>query len=311
MNVGTLETLADPTSVCLSPCAKLNLTLEVFGRREDGYHEVRSVVVGVGLRDDLEVAWCPAGGIRVSCDEQSIAEECNLVTQAARRLAALAGRPLHARIGLRKHIPLGGGLGGGSSDAAATLRALDCVWSLGMERHELEAVAAEIGSDVPLFFSLPAAMVAGRGERVEPVTLQWSGWALLVLAGPAVSTSAVYQAWRPDDRSDGRREDATAIVATERAADLESMLFNDLTRTVLKVCPTVGRVGERLEALGAGHFHLTGAGSTWFRLLDHEEEARELEARIKQRGLDLRTTVAPAPVAQGPMNIKRGLHGNH
>lgn len=153
------------------PCAKVNLTLAVTGKRDDGYHELRSLVVGVDLRDSLTAEPVAESQITLRCSDPTLGGEANLAWKAAAALAARAGGPVGARVALTKRVPTGGGLGGGSSDAAAALRLCNRLWSLDLGVRELAAIGAEIGSDVPLFFGLPAAVMAGRGEIVRPVTL--------------------------------------------------------------------------------------------------------------------------------------------
>src|SRR4051812_16244259 len=148
--------------------AKLNLFLEVLGRRPDGYHEIETLMVTVDLYDALTVTELDSEGIILECDDPTLPTgKENLVVKAAERLKAAASCPRGARIGLKKAIPAQAGLAGGSSDAAATLVALDQVWDLRMPAPALYAVAAEIGSDVAFFLHGPSAICRGRGEQVE------------------------------------------------------------------------------------------------------------------------------------------------
>ena len=156
--------------------AKLNLFLEVLGRPgHDGYHEVESMMVAVNLHDSLTFTDDPSGKISLRCNEPTLpVGGDNLVVMAAERLKASAGSLRGARIVLEKAIPAESGLAGGSSDAAATLVALDRLWGLDLPRERLLALAAEIGSDVTFFIHGTAAVCRGRGERVEPVLLKES-----------------------------------------------------------------------------------------------------------------------------------------
>ncbi|RME38992.1 MAG: 4-(cytidine 5'-diphospho)-2-C-methyl-D-erythritol kinase, partial [Planctomycetota bacterium] len=176
--------------------AKINLTLAVLGKRPDGYHELRSMVIGVGLYDAVTLAPRAAGAPAVRCDVPELAREDNLAWRAVERLAGREGvDPSALSLRLDKRIPVGSGMGGGSSDAAAVLRLLNAVGRMGYDRRELAGIGAALGSDVPVFFHLPAARMSGRGERVEPVSMRWSGWVMLVHTGIEVSTRAVYAAW--------------------------------------------------------------------------------------------------------------------
>src|SRR5438067_5572512 len=160
--------VADGVEV-LAP-AKLNLFLEVLGRRPDGYHEVESLMVAVDWHDSLTFADDPSGRITLHCDDPALPTGPeNLVVRAAERLKAASGTRRGATIVLRKAIPVRAGLAGGSSDAAATLTALDRLWDLRTPPEQLDALAGEIGSDVTFFRHAPAAVCRGRGERVEPL----------------------------------------------------------------------------------------------------------------------------------------------
>ncbi|MCU0607641.1 MAG: 4-(cytidine 5'-diphospho)-2-C-methyl-D-erythritol kinase [Candidatus Edwardsbacteria bacterium] len=151
--------------------AKLNLTLEVLGRRPDGYHDIRSVFLAVTLADELEFAPRTDGRIVLDCNDPHLpVDEHNLVVKAALLLRTTSGLPTATgtSITVRKNIPVGAGLGGGSSDAASALLALNKLWGANASRQDLAALGAQIGSDVPFFVLARAALVTGRGERIEP-----------------------------------------------------------------------------------------------------------------------------------------------
>lgn len=197
---------ADLTLTVQAP-AKLNLTLDVLGRRPDGFHELESLMVTVGWFDTLTFA--PADGFTlwVTGADGVPTDESNLVTRAATALATIADRSADAAICLHKRIPHEAGLGGGSSDAAAALLGLNELWGCGLSRDELSEVAATIGSDVPFFLCGSAAgVVRGRGERVEPIAAGPPRWALLAKPPVGLSTAAVFAAWggRPSAASTAR-----------------------------------------------------------------------------------------------------------
>ncbi|MBV8077309.1 MAG: 4-(cytidine 5'-diphospho)-2-C-methyl-D-erythritol kinase, partial [Planctomycetaceae bacterium] len=152
--------------------AKLNLFLEILGRRDDSYHEVESLMVAVDLYDTLTFVEDPSGAITLRCDDPTLPTgRDNLVVRAAERLREASGCPRGAAIALRKAIPAQAGLAGGSSDAAATLQALDRLWDLRTPPGRMDALAGALGSDVAFFRRGPAAVCRGRGERVEAVAL--------------------------------------------------------------------------------------------------------------------------------------------
>ena len=242
--------------------AKINLTLEVHGPRSDGFHELRSLVVGIGLADRLRCVPRRENdrGFRFRCDDPALAGDDNLAARAARRLAEHHGQPAAFTLELAKRIPVGGGLGGGSSDAAAALRLCDRFHEPGTEPAELARLGAELGSDVPLFFALPAAVMTGRGEVVEPVKLAWSGWVVLVLAGVPVSTAEVYRAWRAEDARGRPRGMDEAACAAKSAAELAVCLTNELEPAVFRTAPEVRQVFEGLARLGEEPVRVSGGG---------------------------------------------------
>lgn len=281
--------------------AKINLTLEVLGLRDDGYHELRSLVIGIDLTDRVLCRTSPIPGISVHCDDPTLNHNDNLAVRAARTLAQRCNREPDLRIELHKRIPVGSGLGGGSSDAALTLRLCNSLWQTGLDQTELAAIGAELGSDVPLFFSLPSAVIEGRGERVSPVRLRWSGWVLLICPPIPVSTAEVYRAYRPGD-SDGcpSGTDRDILHATS-AAELSELLSNHLEPAVFRVCPTVYSLRGVLTFLDLPSVHVTGSGSALYCLFDDPQPALSAANKIQERWSQVTTVVAAAPVGQGPV----------
>lgn len=283
--------------------AKINLTLRVAGRRADGFHAIESLVVGVGLADELRFAEAGPGDIVVSCSDTRIpSDDGNLVIRAARSLADRTGTTRGARISLTKAIPIGAGLGGGSSDAAVTLRALNELWDTGWNDAALAGLGAEIGSDVPLFFHLPSAWIRGRGEVVEPWPLHWAGWVMLLFGGVCVSTKEVYAAWdrmfgadraagAPDRVTDRSPAVPAQIARSNRAEHVRPRLFNDLEPAVFHVAPAVQEMFDRACELGAPQPRISGAGSTIYTLHDEREEALALADALRKHGLGTATVV--------------------
>lgn len=300
MSVSPSDSPSDAAILTGRACAKINLTLDVLGRRDDGFHELRSLVIGVGLRDTIRCRLGEPIGIRFTCSDPVLTGPSNLVWRAAERLARHAGIAPALDLHLEKSIPVGAGLGGGSSDAATTLRLCNQIWRLGLERDELAAIGAELGSDVPLFFYLPSAVMTGRGERVERVALRWSGWALLVFAGPLVPTAEVYRAFRASDTKDQPRGNDAAICEVGSAKEINALTSNHLESAVLRVSPTVARVYDELQRSGMGPFRVSGAGSALFKLFDEKEAADHAAIMIERLGLGVSMVVAAAPVGEIP-----------
>ncbi len=281
--------------------AKINLTLEVLGRRPDGYHDLRSLVIGVDLSDRVSCRITPQSGVVLHCNDPALCNDDNLAVQAARTLAHRCAREPSVSIDLRKRIPVGAGLGGGSSDAATTLRLCNELWQTDLNDRELAALGAEIGSDVPLFFSLPAAFMEGRGELVSPVTPRWSGWVLLVYPGLSISTGEVYRAWRREDSERFSSTALSALVEASTAAELSSLLSNHLEPAVFRVCPALYTLRDELVSLGLTSIRVTGSGSAMYSLFDDQEPAVRAADEIAQRLTHVTTTVAAAPVGQSPV----------
>ncbi len=279
--------------------AKINLTLDVLGSRGDGFHELRSLVIGVDLRDRLRCRATTTPGPELNCNDPELCTPENLVCRAAVVLAGRFGRSPSVRFELEKTIPVGGGLGGGSSDAATALSLCNELWDGGLSPRDLARIGSEVGSDVPLFFSLPSAVMTGRGEHVEPVAMRWSGWVLLVFGGISVATSEVYRLWRPSDADHLPSGTADAILGAVSAGEMAAMLSNHLEPAVFRVSGAVARIRDELERAGVGPVRVSGAGSTFFHLFDEEEEARRAAEVVANMPIHVETAVVAAPVGRG------------
>lgn len=254
-------------------------------------------MITVGMCDELHFWTRNDGQIEVSSDDQAApGGEGNLVHRAAQRLRKFCGVSTGCRINLTKRIPVGGGMGGGSSDAAAALLGLNQIWGCGLSREQLAEIGAEIGSDVPFFFHAPSAIVCGRGERVHPVTMRWSGSILLVKAPGGVSTPEVYAQWRKA-RSERRRTEDSVEQLTEAASAerMARLTRNDLEPAVFSVAPHVESVRNSLARLGRSTFRVSGAGSVLFDLFNDSLEAGEFAEQIRAAGVGQWVLVVTAP----------------
>ena len=186
--------------------AKVNLTLEVLGKRSDGYHEIASVMQVISLFDTL--SFSPSDEIKVLAEIKDLETQDNLVYRAAMLLRETSGMSSGAEIRLDKQIPLAAGLGGGSSDAAATLLGLARLWGLELGEEELKVLAAQLGSDVPFFVTGGTALVEGRGERVSNVKTPLTLWLVLAFPDHRIEnkTATAYKALSPSDHTDGRKD---------------------------------------------------------------------------------------------------------
>ena len=268
--------------------AKVNWTLRVVGRRSDGYHDLESLVSKLDLADELVFEQRAAGELELLCDHDGLPVGAdNLVLRAAGALRRATGTVQGMSCRLRKRIPVGGGLGGGSADAAATLVALNTMWDLGLTQDRLAAVGAEVGSDVPLFMAPGSVVMRGRGEVVTPVPARWSGTVVLLLPGIEVSTARVYAAWRPP------AEGQTPPVLPEPCRDARewmSRTFNMLEEPAFAIWPVLADI-QRAAALLAGRaVRMSGSGSTFMTAFDDPGEAGRFAAAASA-ALNLRTQV--------------------
>lgn len=268
--------------------AKVNFTLEVFGRRPDGFHALRSVVMPISLADELELE--PTNDGLISSDTGYDDDLCLKAARLLKCQVASLADGMGARIRVTKRIPAGGGLGGGSADAAAVLRALNELWRLGLTRKELAELGAQVGSDVPALVLGGPVLMEGRGEQVSP--LEPEGAPLpplnLVLANPGVasSTPEVYAACAP--RAPGGPSATAAMIAALGTGDLGAIadaLQNDLQETAVRLHPEIGAALTALRAAGATGVTMSGSGASVFGLVPDAATAAHLAAELTANGL--------------------------
>ena len=256
--------------------AKVNLGLHVHGKREDGFHELETIFQMVSLFDDVELELL-SSGIKLECDMPGIpTDDTNLVCKAAlllRKAYQVEGKGVSIR--LKKKIPFGAGLGGGSGNAAGVLMGLNRLWDLNIDREKLFTLAAELGSDVPFFLTSPCALGKGRGERLKVLESCSKFQVLLVFPGFPIATSWVYQnlrlklTKRPNNISILRKN-----LSLSNITSLGSQLYNDLESVVIQKFPEVKVVKDELWAWGALGVLLSGSGSTVFGIFDDPEKAQ-------------------------------------
>ncbi len=281
------------TTVTVFAPAKLNLFLKVLGKRSDGYHELETLMLSVGLYDTLRLTNDSAGQLSLRCfdgaphhgrappRESLAAGPENLVLRAAQLLKDAAGTAHGAQIDLVKRIPLAAGLAGGSSDAAATLWGLNRLWNLGLSVAELSTMAARLGSDVPFFLcSTPAAICRGRGEVVEPLPLGTRFWFVIARPETGLSTAEVFRHCRPSIVSWSARELAGRLLGgpLQKAAGL---FHNALQEPAERLNADVTRLKRAFARQPfAGHM-MSGSGTSYFGLCRSRRQAVQLAARLK------------------------------
>lgn len=272
-------------SLTLPAYAKINLTLQVLRKRADGYHEIVSVLQSISLSDTLTVS--PASGLNLSAPGLDCPVEDNLALKAARLLQETTGCTLGADIRLQKRIPSAAGLGGGSSDAATTLLALNELWGLGLARASLLTLAAGLGSDVPFFLYGGTVLAQGRGERLTPLPSLSGLW--VVLAAPPLilphKTRSLYAALSPNDLTDGQATwQVVADLRAGRGLD-HSLLVNAFERAAFALYPPIAHCRQALLAAGAPFVRLSGSGPTVYTLVKEEAEGRGIGQRLAGRGM--------------------------
>lgn len=274
--------------------AKINLHLRVGARDASGFHRLVSWLCTVGLCDTLTIHRGDQPGCRLTCDDPNLPTDAtNLVFRAAESLRNLVPDAPGADIFLQKRIPISAGLGGGSSDAARTLLALDRIWDLSLPAQQLTGLAAQLGSDVPFFLHGPSSVCTGRGEKVCPIAAPSAKWALLILPGMPLSTAQVYRKF-DDSRlksADWDLQPPWQEWAGLTAGPLLSRLVNDLEPAAFALAPELGRLRGALEQALSRVIRMTGSGSTLFTLFDARDPAAA-SAQSVQAHFSLRTVVA-------------------
>ena len=262
--------MTDATRVVWPAPAKLNLMLRIVGRRPDGYHLLQTVFQLLDYGDELTLEVRPDGAIRRLGAVAGVPEEDDLVVRAARLLRQATGCAQGAQITVRKRIPMGGGLGGGSSDAATTLVALNRLWRLGLSADRLAALGLQLGADVPVFVRGRSAWSEGVGEVLTPIDLP-AAWYAVVRPPCAVSTAAVFA--DPELTRHSPLITMPVFFAGSRQNDCCAV-----------VCRRYPEVAEAIAWLGRhGEARLTGTGSCVFAAFETEARAREVVATLPPR----------------------------
>jgi 4-diphosphocytidyl-2-C-methyl-D-erythritol kinase len=265
--------------------AKINLTLEVLGKRPDGFHNIRSVIQAIDLCDSLGFAL--SDDIEVKSGNPDFVAEKSLIPSAAALLRQAKGCSEGVRIEVEKKIPFASGLGGDSSDAAAVLLGLNQLWPTELKPAQLFNLATRLGSDVAFFLQGGTALVEGRGEKVTPLPSLPQSWVVLLV--PPLSpiegkTKKLYARLRPSHYSDGHITDRMVVGLTKGEVS-PSLLFNTFENVAYSFFPKLRAYKEHFLKLGAENVHLAGSGPTLFSLINDRVQAEELYTRCKDQGL--------------------------
>jgi 4-diphosphocytidyl-2-C-methyl-D-erythritol kinase len=273
--------------ITLPAHAKINLGLRVRGRRPDGYHEISTVFQTVTLHDKLTFEPKHDDGLELACTDPYIpTDESNLVMRAALALRERFGVWRGARVMLEKRIPAGGGLGGGSADAAVSLLALAHLWGIETSKAALEEIGATLGADVPFFLTGGTALGTGTGASVTPLEDAPEMHLVVVTPGVRVSTAEAYRRLNAPALT---KDEAVVNLSVSRAeaefsGSLRGVGSNDFEAVVMGLEPEVGRARDALLGAGAGRAMLSGSGSSVFGLFESKGEALRAREVLRAEG---------------------------
>lgn len=257
--------------------AKINLSLDVLGRRSDGYHEVRMVMASIDLADRIECSELPDDRIVLHSSVPYVPEdERNFAFQAARLVKQKFGIRRGLQLIIRKRIPVAAGLAGGSSDAAAAIRAVDRLWHLGMSYDAMLDLARQIGSDVAFCIKGGTALASGRGEKVSPLPPLPPCWVVLVKPAVSVATGQIYKEW---DNRPAVHPDVDAMVRAIENQDFDaicSLLGNTLEPVTMEKVEEIAKIKAHMRQIGAEGILMSGSGPTVFALTRHESRMQRL-----------------------------------
>lgn len=282
---------------------KLNLYLDVLGRRDDGYHDIETIFQTVSLGDTLTFEEVDAQ-LRLTCSRPDLETgDGNLVVRAAELLRARTGCRRGARMHLEKRLPVAGGMAGGSGNAAAALVALNRLWELDLSATALDALALELGSDVPYCLVGGTAAATGRGEAITRLPEVTGQWFVLVHPPLAVSAASVYRSGRlgysTESPVDGRTPAFQAAIAALDAREWPAVVFNRMEAVVFHDHPVLERLRDRLLDLGCTAAAMSGSGPTLFGVCVSEGEALDVVARLGQAVTASVAQAVPAGVEEG------------
>ncbi len=266
--------------------AKINIGLRIAGRRDDGFHNIETFFQQIDVFDTLTIDPTDDGKILITTSEPNCpTDNTNLAYRAADQLRQKLGNPeFGCRIHIEKRIPMGGGLGGGSSNAAATLSALNQMWSCRFNDRELQSIALDIGSDVPFFIKGGFALGEGRGEILTHIQAQMDYHGLLICPGVNISTASVYNNLNLDLTIKENFISFSGFIPRINDVTAWKKHFeNDLTSVVFKTYPEFQHSIDKLYELGAFYAHMSGSGSTLFGLFESPEQARKADQLFKRK----------------------------
>ena len=279
--------------------AKINLTLDVLGKRADGYHELATIMQMVDMYDTLCLTRLDEDEVQIVSTQAELNNSTNLAVRAAQAVRKHFSLKQGVHIELQKRIPMAAGLGGGSSNAAAVLLALQAWWHLPLSSEDLLGLAASLGSDVPFFLTKGLSLCRGRGEILTPLPAYWPAslrWLLLVKPAISVSTVDVFRHLPGSDYTDGVHTQAVYTVLLAKGTPFREDMHNGLERGVLERYPEVAQARDALLSAGATFVRLSGSGPTLFAPFAELTRAEQVRQHLHKQGYEVYLTRAIYPV---------------
>lgn len=263
--------------------AKINLTLDVVGKRDDGYHEVEMIMTMIDLADRIYFENLESDKIILESNSGIVPnDERNLIYKSASLIKSKYNIKKGVNIYLEKNIPVAAGLAGGSSDAAATLRGLNRLWQLGLNERQLMDLGEQIGSDVPFCVVGGTALVTGRGEKVKKITSVPSGWVILAKLPMGVSTAGIYGALNWQEISEHPKTDLIINAIEEQDfKSITELLSNVLEDVTFSLYPEVKQLHKQMKSFGADGVLMSGSGPTVYALVNKESRMKRINNALR------------------------------
>jgi 4-diphosphocytidyl-2-C-methyl-D-erythritol kinase len=272
--------------ISLKAPAKVNLFLEILGKRDDGYHEIETIMQEIDLADSLQFEETQEG-VKLECNDKNIpVNQDNLVCKAANLILEECGIKKGVLINLEKNIPVGAGLGGGSSDAATTLKALNSLWKVGLSNEELMEFAAKLGSDIPFFINGKTSLCRGRGELIAPVEVRSRMDYIILFPRVHISTETIYKNLKIDLTK--KRKDVSFFLDAlkySEVASISKLLFNRLEEVIFATYPDLLQVKSDLESFDFCGVSISGSGSAFFGLCHDRHQAEVIKSKVELSGM--------------------------
>ena len=269
------------THTVLSP-AKVNLFLKVVSKRPDGYHNIVSIVDLISLFDVIHFEETSDDIVTVRDDKDVLPRDMgNTMYRAATNLKERFNIKSGIHICIEKHIPIGSGLGGPSSNAATVLKELVKIWKIDLNKNELNKIGGSVGADVPLFLYGKPCVMRGIGDLISPIELP-SLWYLIIYPNMSISTRRVYEGLKIVLTK--KQNDIKLVAKFNNAREISAILENDLEKVGILLCPTIQTIKERLIKSGAGGALMSGSGSSVFGIFETKEEAEQASASLADMG---------------------------